>query len=177
MSDSLNSSSHPGQLNSLEKPGREHARLAGIMHSSDHSYWHSLHLKEDLEIYLRLLCIVPSFQSVQDFITQIKTTISRLHEVGIELPKDIIAYLILNKLPPSTSNISQQITHSEKEITPELVLDHLQLYMNDQQFVATNSSSKTVPTSLHTEESWKCTPSESRQGFPNWGIISSLHTF
>ncbi|KNZ54404.1 uncharacterized protein VP01_2957g2, partial [Puccinia sorghi] len=64
---------------------------------------------------------------VQDFITQVKTSISRLHEVGIDLPKDIIAYLILHKLPASMTNISQQITHSDKPITAELVLDHLRL--------------------------------------------------
>ncbi|KNZ58060.1 hypothetical protein VP01_2003g5 [Puccinia sorghi] len=83
----------------------------------------------------------PPTALVQDFITQVKTLISQLHEVGITLPKDIIA---------------QQITHSEKEITPELVLDHLRLYMNDQHFLALNNSTKTFPTSLLTNESQKC---------------------
>ncbi|KNZ54063.1 hypothetical protein VP01_3056g2, partial [Puccinia sorghi] len=119
-------------------------------------YFASAQASNRARVFNAILDIQFNPSKVQDFITQIKTTISRLHKVGIELPKDIVAYLILNKLPPSVSNISQQITHSEKEITPKLVLDHLRLYMNDQQFLATNSSSKTVPTSLHTEESRKC---------------------
>ncbi|KNZ54403.1 hypothetical protein VP01_2957g1 [Puccinia sorghi] len=94
---------------------------------------------------------------VQDFITQVKTSISRLHEVGIDLPKDIIAYLILHKLPASMTNISQQITHSDKPITAELVLDHLRLYANDQQSLANSGTfSKTASVSLLTDESKKC---------------------
>ncbi|KNZ55087.1 hypothetical protein VP01_276g7 [Puccinia sorghi] len=95
--------------------------------------------------------------NVLEFITQVNTAISRLHEVGIILPKDIVAYLILHKLPLSMTNISQQITHSDKEITPELVLDHLQLYANDQQILSnTGSSNKHTPVSLLTKEEKKC---------------------
>lgn len=119
-------------------------------------YFASSQASNRARVFNAILHIQFNPNEVQDFITQVKTSISRLHEVGITLPKDIIAYLILNKLPPSMSNISQQITHSEKEITPELVLDHLRLYMNDQQFLASNSSTKTVPTSLLTDESRKC---------------------
>ncbi|KNZ63601.1 hypothetical protein VP01_1121g5 [Puccinia sorghi] len=93
---------------------------------------------------------------VQEFITQVKSALSRLHEVGIDLPKDIIAYLILHKLPPSMTNISQQITHSDKEITAELVLDHLRLYANDQQILSNGGSSKAGSVSLLTDESKKC---------------------
>jgi len=91
---------------------------------------------------------------VQEFITQVKTAVSRLHEVGIDLPNDIIAYLILHKLPLSMNNISQQITHSDKTINLELVLDHLRLYSNDQQILA--GSSKAAPVALMTDDSKKC---------------------
>ncbi|KNZ58057.1 hypothetical protein VP01_2003g2, partial [Puccinia sorghi] len=50
---------------------------------------------------------------------------------------------LLKSRPPSLNYTNQQITHSEKEITPELVLDHLQLYMNNQQFLALKNSTKT----------------------------------
>jgi len=119
-------------------------------------YFASSQASNRARVFNSVLHIQFNPNEVQEFITQVKASISRLHEVGIILPKDILAYLILNKLPPSMSNISQQITHSEKEITPELVLDHLRLYMNDQQFLASTSSSKTVPTSLLTAESRKC---------------------
>ncbi|KNZ52391.1 hypothetical protein VP01_3598g1 [Puccinia sorghi] len=93
---------------------------------------------------------------VQDLITQVKTSISRLHEVGIDLPKDIIPYLILHKLPASMTDISQQITHSDKPITAKLVLDHLRLYANDQQLLANSGAfSKLASVSLLTDDSKK----------------------
>ncbi|KNZ55043.1 hypothetical protein VP01_2783g3 [Puccinia sorghi] len=95
--------------------------------------------------------------NVQELITQVKSALSRLHEVGIDLPKDIIAYLLLHKLPPNMTNISQQITHSDKEITAELVLDHLRLYANDQQVLANSGgSSKSTSVALLTDDSKKC---------------------
>ncbi|KNZ59151.1 hypothetical protein VP01_1793g1, partial [Puccinia sorghi] len=98
-----------------------------------------------------------------EFITQMKTAISRLHKVGIDLPKDIIAYLILQKLPPSMSKISQQITHSDKTITPELVLDHLRLYANNLMTLTNTANvNKQTPVSLLTEEEKKC-----RRGWHN----------
>lgn len=57
--------------------------------------------------------------------------IRRLHKVGIILPRDILAYMLLHKLPSSLKVIKQQITHSEIGINPELVLDHLQILAND----------------------------------------------
>lgn len=94
---------------------------------------------------------------VQHFITQVKTSISCLHEVSIDLPKDIIAYLILHKLPPSMTNISQQMTHSDKPITVELVLNHLRLYANNQQSLANSGVfSKSASVSLLTDDSKKC---------------------
>ncbi|KNZ52907.1 hypothetical protein VP01_3401g5 [Puccinia sorghi] len=61
------------------------------------------------------------------------------------------------------TNISQQITHSDKEITAELVLDHLRLYANDQQTLFnTGGSNKQTPVSLLTEEEKKC-----RRGWHN----------
>ncbi|KNZ56661.1 hypothetical protein VP01_2351g3, partial [Puccinia sorghi] len=70
---------------------------------------------------------------------------------------NIIAYLILHKFPPTMINISQQITHSDKPITADLVLDHLCLYANDQQILAKSAvSSKFVSVSLLTNDSKKC---------------------
>ncbi|KNZ48083.1 hypothetical protein VP01_5926g2 [Puccinia sorghi] len=77
----------------------------------------------------------------QDFITQV----------------NIIAYLILHKLPPTMTNISQQTAHSDKPITTDLVLDHLCLYTNNQQILANLvGSSKSTSVSLLTDDSKKC---------------------
>ncbi|KNZ52981.1 hypothetical protein VP01_337g8 [Puccinia sorghi] len=105
---------------------------------------------------------LPCHKPPIEFITNIKTAISRLHEVGIVLPEDIVAYLILHKLPSSMSSISQKITHSEKEICPELVLDHLHLYLNDQQLLSNHAAPRGAPTALVADESTKC-----RKGWHN----------
>ncbi|KNZ60139.1 hypothetical protein VP01_1605g2 [Puccinia sorghi] len=120
-------------------------------------YFASSQASNRARVFNAVLHIQFNSNDVQDFITQVKTAISCLHEVGIDLPKDIIAYLILHKLPPSMINISQQITHSDKEITADLVLDHLQLFANDQQNLANaGTSSKSAPVSLLTDDSKKC---------------------
>lgn len=72
-----------------------------------------------------------TLKNVIGFITKTKTTISRLHKVGIDLPVDIIAYLILEKLPSSMDTVVQQITHSDRKVTPDNVLDHLRLFHNN----------------------------------------------
>ncbi|KNZ50712.1 uncharacterized protein VP01_4276g1 [Puccinia sorghi] len=65
-----------------------------------------------------------------------RTSISQLHEVGIILPKDIIAYLILNKLPPSMSNVQHQSAdHSLRErnhfrTAPQNLFPHLSSLKN-----------------------------------------------
>lgn len=126
-------------------------------------YFASSQAANRARIFNTLLHIQFNQNNVQEFITQVKTAISKLHEVGIKLPKDIIAYLILHKLPPSLTNISQQITHSDKEITPDLVLDHLRLYANDQQTLSNGGGpNKQAPVSLLTEEEKKC-----RRGWHN----------
>ncbi|KNZ56017.1 hypothetical protein VP01_251g9 [Puccinia sorghi] len=126
-------------------------------------YFASSQASNRARIFNAVLHVQFNPNDVLEFITQVKTAISRLHEVGIILPKDIIAYLILHKLPPSMTNISQQITHSDKEITPELVLDHLRLYANDQQIlVNSGGSNKQTPVSLLTDEEKKC-----RRGWHN----------
>ncbi|KAI7963838.1 hypothetical protein MJO29_004265 [Puccinia striiformis f. sp. tritici] len=87
----------------------------------------------------------------------IMTINSCLFEISINLPKDMIAYSLLKKLPPLLSNISQQITHSEKAITSDLILNHLRLYNNDQLVIANQvSSSRTNVVSLFTDASKKC---------------------
>lgn len=66
------------------------------------------------------------------FITSAKVAIRRLHKVGIDLPQDILAYMLIHKLPPSMSNIKDQITHNRDSINPERVLDHVRIYLNNQ---------------------------------------------
>lgn len=125
--------------------------------SSILDYFASSQASNRARVFNAVLHIQFDPNDVLGFITQVKAALSRLHEVGIDLPKDIIAYLILHKLPSTMSNISQQITHSDKQISADLVLDHLRLFANDQQILAnTGGSSKTASVSLLTDDSKKC---------------------
>jgi hypothetical protein len=73
------------------------------------------------------------------------------------LPQDLVAYILLKKLPPALTNISQQLTHSDKELTSDLVLDHLRVYHNDQAAIAsTSSGSKNEVVALFSDASGKC---------------------
>lgn len=94
-------------------------------------YFASSEASNRARIFKELLHIDFDVDNITEFITSIRLTISRMHKVGINIPEDIIAYLILEKLPPSMDTISQQITHSDKLIHPETVLDHLRLFNND----------------------------------------------
>lgn len=95
-------------------------------------YLSSNHASNQARIFKEFLCIPFTFANIPGFITKTKTALSRLHEVGIDLLTDIIAYLILEKLPASMDTVVQQITHSKKKILPEQVLDHLQMFNNNQ---------------------------------------------
>lgn len=72
--------------------------------------------------------------NIQLFITKIKSGITQLQEIGIQLPTDILAYMILEKLPstPAFKSIQKSITNSavESKITPNTVLHHLCIHLN-----------------------------------------------
>lgn len=97
--------------------------------------------------------------NIQHFITEIKTGITRLHKIGIVLPPDILAYMILDKLPstPALKAIQQSITHSavESEITPDAVLDHLRIHLNEQKMTS-GLSQESSSLSLYTDVNRKC---------------------
>ncbi|KAA1124131.1 hypothetical protein PGTUg99_050209 [Puccinia graminis f. sp. tritici] len=96
---------------------------------------------------------------VASFITKIKSSIEKMHEVGINIDTDVIGYEILKKLPKTTelNGLSTAITHSGLDMTPELVLDHLRVYDNNQK-INKSSQSENVPAqvALFTDVSGKC---------------------
>ncbi|KNZ50089.1 hypothetical protein VP01_4600g1 [Puccinia sorghi] len=59
--------------------------------------------------------------SLEDFVTNIKVSIKKLVDVGIDLPQDILAYLILFKLPEKLQLLKRQIMHSDKGLTVQFV--------------------------------------------------------
>ncbi|KNE97281.1 hypothetical protein PSTG_09390 [Puccinia striiformis f. sp. tritici PST-78] len=137
----LDSSIHPNVIN------HENETKARDIWTSITSYFASTQPSNCARVFNKLFDLTFNPNDVPSFITSVRTINSRLFEIGIDLPKDMITYLLLKKLPSSLSNISQQITHSDKAITSDLVLDHLRLYNNDQ---------LTDVVSLFTDASKKC---------------------
>ncbi|KAI9621140.1 hypothetical protein H4Q26_013338 [Puccinia striiformis f. sp. tritici PST-130] len=79
---------------------------------------------------------------------------------------DVIAYMLVHKLPKSMSDISQAITHSMKAVSPELVLDHLHVHCNEQQQSTLGSTSRLQSVSLYTDANKKC-PSNAHNTLAN----------
>jgi hypothetical protein len=73
---------------------------------------------------------------VQTFITSVQAIKSQLFEIGIDLPQDLVAHIVLNKLASTLTKFCQKLTHSGKPLTSNLGLDHLKLYSNNQLAIA-----------------------------------------
>jgi hypothetical protein len=95
--------------------------------------------------------------NVAVFITQIKSSIEKMHEVGINIDTDVVGYEILKKLPKTVelNGLSTAITHSGLNMTPDLVLDHLRVYDNNQKIGSSNQPVSTQ-VALFTDASGKC---------------------
>lgn len=79
------------------------------------------------------------------FITETKISMKKMIDVGIDLPDDILAYLILFKFPSTLQSLRQQIMHSDKSVSVKLVLNHLTQLNNE-----TKSNAQDVKTTLDT---------------------------
>ncbi|KNZ62461.1 hypothetical protein VP01_1267g2 [Puccinia sorghi] len=55
--------------------------------------------------------------AVESFVTDTKVAIKKLDDVGIDLPQDILAYLVLFKFPILLRILKRQIMHSDKEMS------------------------------------------------------------
>lgn len=70
-------------------------------------------------------------EAVEDFVTEAKVLIKRMLEVGIDLPQDILAYLILFKFPDGLQLLKKQLMHSDKELSVEFICNHLIQHSNE----------------------------------------------
>ncbi|KAA1133562.1 hypothetical protein PGTUg99_024431 [Puccinia graminis f. sp. tritici] len=97
--------------------------------------------------------------NIEKFITEVRSSITKMEDVGIVLPKDIITYDLLRQLPNSLDNIKQSITHSRngEEIKPELLLDHLKIHLNELK-VSSSNKIESVTASMFTKEDTQCIP-------------------
>lgn len=120
------------------------------------NYFASSEASNRARVFKELLRLKFSASDIPGFITSVRTILARFHEVGINIPVDISTYLILDKLPSSLDNVCERITHSDKEINPELALEQLRVYYNDQQAIGGGSGTKNDPIALLTDNSRKC---------------------
>ncbi|PLW47783.1 hypothetical protein PCASD_04336 [Puccinia coronata f. sp. avenae] len=84
-----------------------------------------------------------------------------MEDVGISLPKDILTYDLLRRLPSSLDNIKQAITHSKngKDIKPKTLLDHLKIHMNMLKVSAANKI-ESINATMFTKEDPQCIPGQ-----------------
>ncbi|KNZ63110.1 hypothetical protein VP01_11879g1, partial [Puccinia sorghi] len=60
-----------------------------------------------------------------------RVAIKKMINVGIDLPQDILAYLVLFKFPSSLQPLKRQIMHSDKDLKVEFVCNHLTQFNNE----------------------------------------------
>ncbi|KNZ54761.1 hypothetical protein VP01_2861g4 [Puccinia sorghi] len=66
-----------------------------------------------------------SEDAVNSFITEVRVSIKKMIDVVIDLPKDILAYLVLFKFPALLQLLKRKIMHSEKDLKVKFVCNHL----------------------------------------------------
>ncbi|KNZ64129.1 hypothetical protein VP01_1063g2 [Puccinia sorghi] len=123
---------------------------------------------------------------VDGFITKVRASIEKMHKVGINIDIDVVGYKIIQKFPktPELNLISSAITHSGKEMTPDLVLDHLRLHANKQSISTGSSDTGGTPPHL-AHQCWMLYPNLRPTNLGNLNCeknnqteqsISSFHT-
>ncbi|EFP93471.2 uncharacterized protein PGTG_19383 [Puccinia graminis f. sp. tritici CRL 75-36-700-3] len=147
----LDSSIHPNIIN------HDNEKDAQKIWSSISDFFASTQPTNCARVFNELLDLSFNSNNVQPFITLVGTINSQLFKIGIDLPHDLVTYILLKKLHPSLKNFSQQITHSYKPLTSNLVLDHLKLFnKNHEPIAARNTGSKTEVVALYSNFSKKC---------------------
>ncbi|KNZ60244.1 hypothetical protein VP01_158g13 [Puccinia sorghi] len=112
-------------------------------------------------VYNQFANIKFDISNIEKFVTDVRSAIVKMEDVGIKLDEDIVTYDLLRRLPNSLDNIKQSITHSKngEDIKPEALLDHLEIHLNELK-VSAGSKSETIGTTMFTSEEQRCTPGQ-----------------
>ena len=80
-----------------------------------------------------------------------------MEDVGITLPKDIITYDLLQRLPSSLENIKQSINYSKnsEDIKPNALLDHLKIHLNKLKVISAGKI-ESISATMFTKEDLQC---------------------
>ncbi|KAI7939341.1 hypothetical protein MJO29_014077 [Puccinia striiformis f. sp. tritici] len=108
-------------------------------------------------VYFSFASIVFDPSDIEKFITEVRSTLVRMEDVGIELPLEIITYDLIRRLPKSFDNIKQKITHSKdgEDIKPEVLIDHLEIHLNELKLTS-GSRSESLESAMFTREDLRC---------------------
>jgi hypothetical protein len=135
------------------------SKIDGVMHNnvvtadnrtSAKSLWKAItdrfassQASDRAQIFNKFLSIKFKEDLVESFVMEVKVSIKKLVDVGIDLPQDILAYLLLFKFPDSLQSLKQQIMHSDKDLLVEFVCNHLNQFNNENKAEFKESSSTT----------------------------------
>ncbi|KAA1094078.1 hypothetical protein PGT21_009077 [Puccinia graminis f. sp. tritici] len=83
------------------------------------------------QVYNSFASITFNTINIKKFITQVRSTIIRMEDFGINMPDNFLTYDLLQQLPKSLENIKQKITHSKegKDFNPEALINHLEVHL------------------------------------------------
>ncbi|KNZ52358.1 hypothetical protein VP01_3604g1 [Puccinia sorghi] len=90
-------------------------------------------------------------ENIKQFVTKTKVAIKKLVDEGIDLPQDVLAYLILFKFLATLHSLKQQVMHSEKDLTVHFVCNHLTQY-NKEAKAETKEDSVTTDAALYSNK-------------------------
>ncbi|KNZ46886.1 hypothetical protein VP01_6861g1, partial [Puccinia sorghi] len=102
-----------------------HLKLRGVLNTINDTLklWRSIKERfassqssNRARIFNEFLYVKFQEDAVETFVTDTKVAIKKLVDVGIDLPQDILAYLVLFKFPNSLQTLKHPIMHSDKEL-------------------------------------------------------------
>ncbi|KNZ51960.1 hypothetical protein VP01_374g8 [Puccinia sorghi] len=108
-------------------------------------------------VYNQFASITFDPSNIEKFITEVRSSLVKMEDVGIKLDDDILTYDLLRRLPSTLDNIKQSITHSKngEDIKPDVLLDHLEIHLNE---IKVSATSTVEATSMFTKEDKRCIP-------------------
>ncbi|KNZ52018.1 hypothetical protein VP01_372g6 [Puccinia sorghi] len=109
-------------------------------------------------VYNQFSHISFDISNIEKFVTEVRSILVKMEDVGIKIEDDIITYDLLNRLPSSLDNIKQRITHSPEgnEIKPETLLHHLEIHLNELR-VSNSNRGESIAATMYTSKDQRCT--------------------
>ncbi|KNZ45797.1 hypothetical protein VP01_77g11 [Puccinia sorghi] len=107
--------------------------------------------------------------AIESFITDVRISIKKMVDVGIDLPQDILAYLVLFKFPASLHLLKRQIMHSDKDLQVEFVCNHLTQFNNESKAETRDMTSNEAALYAGKNEKFNRTMRNAKSGQPSKG--------